>query len=100
MALGKSLGEIKDLPNSEIQEWSAYYGIEPFGATRDNWHAGMITSMLANVNRGEKDAPFSIEDFMWQTVAEAEKRAEEAADKEVGKFFDHFDNLKDKGVVH
>ncbi len=51
---------------AEFQEWKVYFNIEPFGARRADIHAGLIASVIANVNRDSKTKPepFSIEDFM------------------------------------
>lgn len=46
-------------------EWQAYCAIEPFGPQADFWRAGLIASILANVNRAKKsDKLFQPEDFM------------------------------------
>jgi hypothetical protein len=45
-------------------EWQAYCSIEPFGPQADYWRAGVIASMIANVNRKKNQQPFTPEDFM------------------------------------
>lgn len=45
-------------------EWAAYFELEPFGAYRDNMHAGMVTAMLYNVNRPKNAKARSFVDFM------------------------------------
>jgi len=45
-------------------EWQAYSTIEPFGPPADFWRAGIIASMIANVNRKKNQKPFQPEDFM------------------------------------
>jgi hypothetical protein len=45
-------------------EWQAYCSLEPFGPQADFWRAGMIASMIANVNRKKNAQPFKPEDFM------------------------------------
>ena len=44
----------------------AFYRLEPFGAERDNLHAGIVASMVANVNRDTKKRPepFAPHDFL------------------------------------
>jgi len=44
--------------------WMAYYSLEPFGPRRDNIHAGLIASTLANCNRRKNSKPFTPNDFM------------------------------------
>ena len=41
--------------------WQAYYALEPFGQERDNFHAGIIASTVANCH--SKKA-WSAKDFM------------------------------------
>lgn len=41
-----------------------YYALEPFGAERDNLHAALIASTIANVHRGKNQKAFKAEDFM------------------------------------
>jgi hypothetical protein len=48
----------------EREEWAVYASIEPFGEIRADLRAGIITSMIANVNRGKKTPPFKPIDFM------------------------------------
>lgn len=32
----------------ELEDWKRYYLVEPWGAWRDNLHAGIIAAMIAN----------------------------------------------------
>lgn len=52
------------ISSREMSEWIAYYGIEPWGAERDNLHAGIVASTTANLWRGEADEPLKASDFM------------------------------------
>ena len=54
------------MSSKEFSEWMAYYTIEPFGQWRDNYHATLSASILANVNRGKSQQPYSINDFMYK----------------------------------
>jgi len=36
------------LSSQELAEWMAYYSIEPFGATRDDYRAGLLAATVAN----------------------------------------------------
>jgi hypothetical protein len=44
----------------------AYYRLEPLGEERQDWHAALIASVLANVWRDTKKQPrpFPVEDFL------------------------------------
>jgi hypothetical protein len=48
----------------ELVEWMAYYSIEPWGAERDNLHAGIIAATVANSNRDPKKKALKADDFM------------------------------------
>ena len=48
----------------ELAEWEAYWMVEPWGPYRDNIHAGLICSILANVNRRKGSPETTYEDFM------------------------------------
>lgn len=45
-------------------EWNQYWRQEPWGAMRDNIHAGLIASTIANANRKKNAKPFSYQDFL------------------------------------
>ncbi len=38
----------------ELNEWMAYFGLEPWGSVRADYRAGLQTAMLVNVNGGRK----------------------------------------------
>lgn len=52
------------MPVSEFKYWMAYDNLYPFGDDRNNIHAGLIASTIANVNRGKNQAPSTAQDFM------------------------------------
>lgn len=52
------------MPASEMAEWELFYSLEPFGTWRDNMHAGIIASLLANIHRGKSTKRFTPQDFM------------------------------------
>lgn len=62
------------MPASELTEWMAFYRLEPFGVERDNYHAGLIASLLYNVHRGKKNSPMSPDDFMLRDIVEKKER--------------------------
>jgi hypothetical protein len=53
------------MTGAEFLEWMEYDNLEPFGAWRDNWHASMIASILANANRKPGTAPIKMSEFMY-----------------------------------
>lgn len=53
----------------QLAEWQAYWQVEPFGPPAEFWRAGLIASMLANVNRAKKtDKVMKPEDYMPQSM--------------------------------
>lgn len=38
----------------ELQEWMAFFTMEPWGSVRDDYRAGVISATLVNVNGGKK----------------------------------------------
>ncbi|WP_428719139.1 phage tail assembly protein T [Undibacterium curvum] len=65
MALGKTVGEIEQMPQAEFVEWMEFYDIEPFGLpVADVFHAHGLAVHL-NMQRDQKSRPepFAIEDF-------------------------------------
>jgi len=54
----------EQISSREFAEWIAYSTIEPFGEERADLRAGIIASVIANVNRGKGHAPYKPRDFM------------------------------------
>lgn len=48
----------------EMRDWSYFYSVEPWGAERDNMHAGIITAMVFNTSRSRDTDARSYTDFM------------------------------------
>ncbi len=78
---------LERMDSEEVVAWMAYEKLEPFGEARADMRAAMITSTLANVNRGAKQKPFTLKDFMfdfdgqWMAAADQAKgKAERGAD--------------------
>jgi hypothetical protein len=57
---------VEALSSRTVAEWMAYASIEPFGEERADLRAGIIASVIANVNRDPKKRrePFTEFDFM------------------------------------
>lgn len=49
---------------AELARWSEFEKLEPFPAFRIDLGAGMVSAVVANVNRGKNVRPFEVEDFM------------------------------------
>lgn len=65
MALGRTVAELNaSLTYSEFRAWEAYYAVEPWGAARDNMHAGLIAAAIGNTNRKKGSRPLTFKDFM------------------------------------
>jgi hypothetical protein len=59
-------GMLSDMPASLMNEWIAFFGLEPFGWQEDEYRAALITSTVANTARNPKKRrrPFKPADFM------------------------------------
>ena len=79
LALGCSVREVEQMAASEFDEWARYYAAEPFGAVRDNLHAGIIAAVVANAARalsGSKKADqLQASDFLLLAPGERKKRS-------------------------
>jgi hypothetical protein len=68
LALGRSVAELENGPRAlsarELDEWLIFWQLEPWGPIRDNMHAGLIASTIANVNRRKGSAPIRFSEFM------------------------------------
>lgn len=74
LALGRTVGELEDsLGSKELNEWQAYYHIEPFGQWRDNYHAAMLATAIYNTS-GRIKKPAKINDFMIEPPQITEQR--------------------------
>ena len=48
----------------ELQEWMAFFAIEPWGAIRADYRSGVVAATLVNVNGGKKGKkPAQASDF-------------------------------------
>jgi hypothetical protein len=64
LGLGFSVSQVEQLSARELDDWRAFYAVEPWGAWRENLHAGLVASTIANVNRAKGSKAFSAMDFM------------------------------------
>lgn len=64
--LGATLGELNQrMSAQEFALWSALHRQQPRGVERDNYHAALIASLMANIN-APKGKRFSVQDFMFE----------------------------------
>jgi hypothetical protein len=78
--LGRSVAELKStVGGAEYEDWQRFFSVEPFGAYRDNLHAGIIASAIINssMNRRRGVAAVTPADFVLRT--RASERAQETA---------------------
>lgn len=63
------------IDSQELSEWQIFFGLEPWGTEVEDWRAGMVAAIIANVNRDEKKQkkPFEPKDFMPKREQEPEK---------------------------
>lgn len=64
------------ISSAELTEWQAFYRLEPWGTEIDDLRAGIVSSVVANVNRDPKKQrrPFKPQDFMPKWGGATEKR--------------------------
>lgn len=71
------------IPREEMTEWIAFWQLEPFGSSFEEYRAALVASVLAEVNRNHKKRgrPFSPSEFMtdWDK-ATGEKKGEQSAE--------------------
>jgi hypothetical protein len=68
LRLGMTVAELETrMSHDELVGWMAYSQIEPFGPEMQTYRAGLIASVIANVNRGKNQKPFTPQDFMPKT---------------------------------
>lgn len=61
------------MTEAEFQRWIMYYNKKPFGAERDNYHAGLLCAITANINRGKGKPALKVSDFMYKDAGAVRK---------------------------
>lgn len=65
LALHATQGELLDrLTSEELTEWMVYDAMEPIGQHRLDYGFGILSALVANVNRKKGGKPFRPIDFM------------------------------------
>ena len=62
--MGKTLSEIEQIPERELQEYELFYQEQPFGLWREDYRTAQISHLLAMINRDPKAKPPELLDFM------------------------------------
>ena len=62
--MGKTLSEIEQIPERELQEYELFYQEQPFGLWREDYRTAQISHLLAMINRDPKAKPPELSDFM------------------------------------
>ena len=62
--MGKTLSEIEQMPERELQEYELFYQDQPFGLWREDYRTAQISHLLAMINRDSKANPPELSDFM------------------------------------
>lgn len=60
------------MSHKEFTGWKAFYAVEPFGVRRDNLHAALIASTVANCHSKKT---YKADDFMLKDEEERRKQA-------------------------
>lgn len=72
--MGKTLGELETgMSWAELQRWKKFFSVEPWGAYRDNMHAGIIAAAAwgPHIKKGKKGPTWK--DFILKDPATAQK---------------------------
>lgn len=62
--MGKTLSEIDQMPERELQEYELFYQEQPFGLWREDYRTAQISHLLAMINRDPKAKLPELSDFM------------------------------------
>ena len=81
-----------NMPSRLLDEWIAFFNLEPFGAFQDEFRAGMVTSIVANTARDEKEKkdPYKPKDFMREVFTNELEQSPEEKLKKLSNIFSSF----------
>lgn len=63
----------RGMSGKRFLEWEMYMQLEPFGELRADLRAASIVQVIANVNRGKKQKPYTLEECMLKFGQEPQK---------------------------
>jgi hypothetical protein len=72
--LGRSIGEVLQLPHRELEDWGLYWKEEPWGAYRDNMHAALIIANLLRPHMEDPAKPIDLAAFMFENPEDRRER--------------------------
>lgn len=55
---------LRRMPSALLNEWMAFDEMEPFGEQRGDLRSALVAMTVANAQRGPKQKPFKLEDFL------------------------------------
>lgn len=61
---------LRGITAKQFRDWEIYHELEPFGEIRADYRVAAVVQMLYNVNRGAKQKPLPLEDFLLRFDAE------------------------------
>ena len=64
----------RQIDSREFAEWMARERQEPRGRERGDIQAALIASVIANVNRGKRQRPFKLKDFLLSWMHKGTRR--------------------------
>lgn len=64
MALGKTLQEIDQLSERELNEWEIFYQEQPFGLWREDYRTAQISHLLTAIHCDPKQKATTLTDLM------------------------------------
>lgn len=64
LALGKTLSEIEEMPESHFQEYMLFYEEQPFGLWREDYRTAQISHLLASIHGNPKQNATTLSDLM------------------------------------
>lgn len=72
--MGWSIAQIdRNISARELRDWIEYDSIQPFGHERDNWHMGVLASILINQYLSKGQRPKNPNDFMFRTTKQVKQ---------------------------
>ncbi len=69
LAMGRTVAELsREIGAKELNEWIAFYEVEPWGSIREDFRAGMIAeaAVLPHVKKGSNTSPdYFMNEYDW-----------------------------------
>ncbi len=76
----------QQLSSRDFTDLKAYSKIEPFGASRDNFHAAILATMYGNAHKKESAPTFTTDDFMYRDPVAMKQSQEEKRQQSAQQF--------------